>query len=87
MTPHQLAVLIPAQYRKEILLTNMISKAQAVAGDVSMYYLFTVWKNYVEPTVSESCNLCYARVLESYKWLQDVFVQLEKEENLLNAGI
>lgn len=87
MTQTDLAALIPAEYRKEILLTNMISNAQAIAGDRSMGYLFTIWKNYIEPGISESCNMCYARVLNNYKGLQDAFVQLEKDANLLNEVI
>lgn len=83
MTQKELSLLIPDEYRKEILLTNMINKAQAVEGDVVMNYLFTVWKNYVEPTIIVTCNLCLARVLDNYKALQETFIQMEKESQLL----
>jgi hypothetical protein len=85
MTIQQLASQIPAHYRKEILLTNMISKAQAIAGDNTMFYLFTVWKSYIEPDIKADCNMCFARVLDNYKAMQETLIQLEKEANLLEA--
>jgi hypothetical protein len=87
MTLTDIALKIPEEYRREILLLNMIGQAQAVASDPSMYYLFTVWKNHVENTsdLSMECNACLVRVLDNYKQLLPVFVDLERDNQLLQA--
>ncbi|MVT11372.1 hypothetical protein [Chitinophaga tropicalis] len=87
MTVREIAGRIPAEYRKEILETNMISQATANSADVSMHYLLTIWKNYVEPNeiVDMGCGLCKERILKNYRELQPILVELEKQSNLLNA--
>jgi hypothetical protein len=85
MTLRQIAELIPAEYRREILETNMISKAIAIASDASMHYLGTIWKNYVAEE-DLTCGACLTRVLENYRQLQQVFIDMEKESKLL-AGL
>lgn len=84
MTQRQVATMIPAEYRKEILLTNMISQAIAVASDPSMFYLATIWKNYISPDEELSCGQCLSRILGNYRSIQPDLVELEKEANLLN---
>lgn len=84
MTARQIADRIPAEYRKEILDLNMINQANAIAGDTHMYYLMTVWKNYIEPSFEPDCNLCLARVLKNFKLLKQHFINLEQENQLLN---
>lgn len=86
MTLREIAGTIPAEYRREILETNMISQATANRADTSMHYLFTIWKNYVEPEehLDEGCGLCMERILKNYRGLQDILVSLEKEAKLLD---
>lgn len=85
MTIKQIAELIPAEYRKEILLTNMIGRAIPVYSDSSMFYLGTIWKNYVSPDESLECGLCLERILTNYRQLEPLFIELEKQNNLLDA--
>lgn len=80
------AELIPANYRREILLTNMIKNAVAIGSDPNMYYLFTVWNNHVEK-VDAGCNSCYVRVLDNWKGILPDLIELEKEESLLNSVV
>lgn len=85
MTLNDIALLIPSNYRKEILETNMITHAVAVAADTGMHYLFTVWKNYVEQSedLKMDCGFCLERVLKNYREILPVLVELEKQSNLL----
>ncbi len=87
MTLRQIAARIPAEYRKEILQTNMISNATASNADASMSYLLTIWQNYVEPDeiIDIGCGLCKERILKNYRELQAILLDLEKESNLLNG--
>lgn len=82
----EIAALIPAEYRKEILELNMIDQAQAVGSDATMQYLGVIWKNYVEPDFSPDCNLCYGRVLENFRNLKKILIELEKQDKLLNSA-
>lgn len=84
MTVRELAKQIPGEYRREILLTNMISRAIASTADASMSYLGTVWKNYIAPEEDLSCGLCLQRVLQNFRQMQPVLVELEKEVKLLD---
>lgn len=84
MNLKQIAKLIPAEYRREILLTNMITQAIASNSNESMMYLGRVWKEYVAPNESLDCGLCLERVLGNYRQLLPVFVELAKEESLLD---
>lgn len=85
MTTKDIAKLIPKEYRKEILHTNLIARATANAADPGMFYLFTIWKNYVEPgTILDfGCGLCIERILRNYRELQPVLLEMEKQSNLL----
>lgn len=87
MTIKQIAGRIPAEYRKEILETNMISQATANQADTSMFYLLTIWQNYVEPNeiIDIGCGICKERILKNYRELQATLVELEKQSKLLNA--
>jgi hypothetical protein len=84
MTLQQLAAQIPGKYRRAILNKNLIVKAQAVAGNDEMYELFVYWKDYLEPTIEPACNMCFARVLDGFRKMQDILIELEKESELLN---
>jgi len=85
MSNTDIANLIPQSYRKEILDLKMIDTAQAVHSDESMHYLFTVWENYVEPGLAMDCGLCISRVLNNFKQLKPVFIELERKKQLLDA--
>lgn len=84
MTLRQIAEKIPAEYRKEILETNMISQGVASASDPSMSYLGIIWKNYVAPGEDLSCGLCLERILNNFRQLQPVLLEMEKESKLLD---
>jgi hypothetical protein len=86
MSYKTIASLIPDHYRREILLTNMITRAQATANDQSMYYLFTVWKNYVEsgPDITLECNACLSRILKNYQELLPALIEMEKSSRRLD---
>jgi hypothetical protein len=85
MNLRQIAEQIPAEYRREILLTNMIGKAQANGADPMMTYLATIWKNYFEPDLQLTCSQCYVRVLQNWKGIEWELVKLEREARLLNT--
>ncbi|SFW16098.1 hypothetical protein [Chitinophaga sancti] len=87
MTLTEIAKTIPSEYRKEILETNMISRATASYSDASMAYLLQIWKTYVAPDeeIDMGCGLCKERILTNFKQLQDTLVKLEQQSNLLNA--
>lgn len=85
MSALEIAAKIPAEYRKEILFTNMIQLAQANRADPSMYYLFTIWSNYVEPGLDMGCGVCLERVLHNLRELQPILISMEKNTNMLNA--
>ncbi|HRA42318.1 MAG TPA: hypothetical protein PLV31_01345 [Gammaproteobacteria bacterium] len=81
----EIAALIPAEYRTEILEMDMIANAQPTNTCSTMHYLATIWKNYIEPTFTGDCNLCYSRVLNNYKQLLPTLIDLEKQAKLMNA--
>ena len=85
MTYQQIIERIPAEYRKEILELNMISKAQAQGADPSMAYLGTVWKEYVSPDEDLGCGLCLSRILDNFRQLQPTMVAMEKQSKLLDT--
>jgi hypothetical protein len=87
MTINAIAARIPAEYRKEILETNMISRATASAADPSMSYLMNIWQTYVEPfeIIDMGCGFCKERILGNYRQLQPVLITLEKDSNLLKS--
>ncbi|SHK92959.1 hypothetical protein SAMN05444266_101621 [Chitinophaga jiangningensis] len=76
---------IPAEYRREILATNMIYHAVANAGDASMFYLFTIWSNYIEPGLQIGCGACLERILHNFKEMQPHLVTLEQQNKLLQS--
>lgn len=87
MTLYHLAKLIPDKYRTQILEGNVIYKAIPDASDVQMKMLFIIWSNYIEPTnkdLDEHCNSCLNSMLTKYKTLIPSFIQLEKENKLLD---
>lgn len=86
MSVKKIAGLIPAEYRKEILELDMIERAQPVVTSETMHYLAVIWKNYVEKDFTGDCNLCYARVLDNFKALKPIFIEMEKEAQLLQKA-
>jgi len=85
-TLEKIAQLIPAEYRKEILELNMIDSATAIAGNMNMHYLAVIWKNYIEPSFSPDCPLCYSRVLQNFRQLKSILVKMEQDANLLKSA-
>lgn len=82
MDYRQIAKLIPAKFRKEILQTNAISKAVAVRSNPSMQYLGIIYNDYISEE-DLTCSRCLARVLHYFKEIEPDMVQLQKEETLL----
>lgn len=85
MTLKELAKKIPESYRREILQLNMINNAVTVSSDSNMDYLFTIWKNFIEPdgSLSKDCGLCLERIRNNYVQMQPIFIELEREAQLL----
>lgn len=86
MSLEQYAKLIPAAYRKTIISQNLIFGALAYEGDAKMIYLFTVWKEYIEPGIELGCGKCLERVLKNFREMQPFLVKLESDSNLLNSA-
>jgi hypothetical protein len=87
MTINDIASRIPAEYRREILETNMISQAVANVADTSMYYLLNIWQTYVDPgnKIDVGCGLCREQILKNYREMQQTLVNMEKQSNLLTS--
>lgn len=85
MTLNQIAALIPAEYRTEIIACRMIENACGHKADDNMHYLFTIWTTYIEPGLDMSCGLCIERVLKNWKQLHPIIVEMEKNAQLLKA--
>lgn len=83
----QVAERFPSEIRKTILDQNMISEAVAISTNKSMQNLMIIWKEFVEPDLNVSCNLCYDRVLKNFVALQPEFINLEKSSNLLDESL
>jgi hypothetical protein len=83
MSLKRIAELIPPEYRKEILELDMIGRAIGQTSDPTMHYLATIWTNYIEPDFTGDCNLCMGRVLDNFKQMKNILVEMEKEMNLL----
>lgn len=85
MTSKDFAKLIPAEYRKEILdpELNIIANAAATSSDSNMRYLTVIWKNYIEPGFQEGCGMCYQRVLDNFRALQNDLIELELQAKLM----
>lgn len=66
---------------------NMVASAQAVSSNPSMFYLFTIWKNYIEPSVGldAECGTCLTRILDNFKGLVPTFVELERQQQMLES--
>ena len=87
MTPRSIAQRIPDRVRSERLLTepDPILTAIASASNPAMQLLFAVWFEFVEPhgVKNLNCGLCLARVLESFKVMRPVLLELERESKIL----
>lgn len=85
MTLDQIAALIPAVERKEILEQNMVGKARPDLGNKNMQYLSNVWKKHVDCNLDTSCPLCMVTVLNNYSQILPSLIKLEKESKLLES--
>ncbi len=86
MNLREVALLIPSEYRLDVLDSNTIYKAIAVPTDPHMHILFTLWETYVNPGagLDRNCTACLSTILSNFKNLQEVFVELRREEQLLH---
>lgn len=85
MTLHELARLIPKEYRDSILDENVIYKAIPSSNDRHMLILFTVWSNYCDPSGENDldCPACVNNIYKSFKQLQPILLDIRKQENIL----
>lgn len=80
----EIAAAIPAEYRKEILETNMIADSIAQRGNPQIEYLANVWKVYVEAAFNPTCNRCLETLKRNFVIMQPILIKLEQESKLLN---
>lgn len=85
MNNRQIALLIPVEYRREILATNMIGSAMSISANASMNYLAVVWKNYVSPNETITCGACLERILNNWRMIQMDLIELEKQSQYLDS--
>lgn len=80
-----IAKKIPGEYRAEILQLNSIDLARASADNPSMIYLFTVWKNFIQPDegLDSACGSCLQNILNNWYELKGTLIKMEKKSNLL----
>lgn len=85
MNYKQLANKIPIEYRNNILINDRINKARPNAANEDANYLFTIWQIYVdrEATLDINCGSCVQNILNNFKQLQPVLIELKKQETLL----
>lgn len=85
MTYAELASEMPSHIRKEILKRDLIRKA--LGQNEYMKYLFEVWYLYIEPNAEKQweCGICRSNVKENFLKIETELINLEKENNLLNA--
>lgn len=85
MTYRDIAQLIPAHIRKEIIQRNVV----ALASDRNefMLYLFETWKLYVDSagSLDWECGYCRANIKENFTKILPDLIELQKEQNLLDA--
>jgi hypothetical protein len=78
----KIAELIPAGERSVILEQNLIAKAIGRADQYEMNYLMVIWRTYVEPDLGV-CPLCVNRILNNFRQLQGLLIEMEKQSKLL----
>ncbi len=87
MNARSIAQRIPDRVRSERLLTepDPILTAIASSANPAMQLLFAVWFEFIEPYGEKnlSCGLCLARVINSFKALRPVLIELERESLIL----
>jgi len=86
MNLRDVALMIPSEFRLDILDSNAIYKAIAIPTDPHMFMLFTIWETYVNPEsgMDRNCTACLGKILNDFKTLQETFVELRREEQLLH---
>lgn len=76
----------PIDILTDIVDNNRINKAVGIDGNVDMNYLMTAWKVYIEPDLKVNCGLCYERVLNYWKTLQGLIIDIVKNSKLLDIA-
>jgi hypothetical protein len=84
-TLRDIAVRILPTYRRKLLEGNLIYKAVPAPNDEHMRVLYTVWTTFVDTSgmLEPDCAYCMADILNNFKQLQPVLVELEQEAALL----
>lgn len=85
MTLKEIAKLIPAVERREILKQGMISSAQPTTANATMLYLAKLWKKHIDYNIEVDCNFCMQTVLNNYTQIAAELVELERQSVLLES--
>lgn len=80
-----IAKLFTDKARKDILTEDLINKAQPTHSSNEMKLLMLYWVQFVEPQVKADCGVCFERVLNNYRQLQNFLIKLEQDSRLLDG--
>ena len=88
MTIKDLAKQIPDKFRTLILEDNLIVQAMPIRGNVYMEKLVVIYLNYLDPghpkiEFDNPCLKCYGNIIDKFRTMQPIFIELEKEKNLI----
>lgn len=81
----QLVNKLPLHEIYEIISTNRIAKAKPYLDDYDMRMLTITWRAYIEPTVELGCPHCYVRIINNFKEMQPIMIEILKEQQLLTT--
>jgi hypothetical protein len=82
------ARLIPDKVRSLKLITDAdpISNAIAVSSNYDMMELAEIWYTFIEPHKEKTyCPICLNNILNNFKNMRSVLIELEKEYKTINA--
>lgn len=88
MNMREIAMRIPDVVRSGLLLVSSdpILNAQGHKNNEHMRLLFDIWFEFVEPYGQKNwnCPYCLGRVLDNFRAMRPVLLELEKEYRILN---
>jgi len=76
---------LPTDIISHVVERNIIANAASVMDNVYLQYLYQLWKTYFDSSSSSSleCGYCREEVLNNFRAMQDLFVQVYKERKKL----
>lgn len=84
----EVAKRIPDKVRSLRLITEAdpISNALQSSADYNMMLLAEIWYEFIEPHKEKSyCPVCLGNILNNFKNMRDVLIELEKEYQTINS--